>query len=138
MAQIPSVATIPPGIVSLADHESHARAVMDENAWAYIGGGAPDEITLRANRSAWDAISLLPRVLRAMKGGHPGVHLLGRELRHPVLLAPIAFQRLAHPMANWRRPGPELPIQHGARGRRTRGTRRCPARAALVPAVHAA
>jgi len=86
MAQIPSVATIPPGIVSLADHEAHARAVVDENAWAYIGGGAADEITLRANRSAWDAISLLPRVLRAMKGGHPGVHLLGRELRHPVLL----------------------------------------------------
>jgi 4-hydroxymandelate oxidase len=97
MPDVPVIATIPPGIVNLADHEIHARSVLDENAWAYLSGGAADEITVRANRSAWDAISLLPRVLRPMTGGHTRVQLLGRELRHPVLLAPVAFQRLAHP-----------------------------------------
>ena len=96
MAQVPAVAAIPPGIVSLGDHEAHARGVLDDNAWAYISGGAADEITLRANRSAWDAISLLPRVLRPMAGGHTRTQLLGRTLSHPVLLAPVAFQRLAH------------------------------------------
>jgi 4-hydroxymandelate oxidase len=96
MADVPVLATIPAGIVSLADHEAHARGVLDDNAWAYFSGGAADEITVRANRSAWDGLCLLPRVLRPMAGGHTRVRLLGRELAHPVLLAPVAFQRMAH------------------------------------------
>jgi 4-hydroxymandelate oxidase len=35
-------------------------------------------------------------VLRDLTGGHTRVTLLGRELPHPVLLAPIAYQRLFH------------------------------------------
>ena len=97
MADIPSVAAVPPGVVSLADHETQARGVLDDNAWAYYSGGAADEITLRANRCAWDAIGLLPRVLRSLAGGHTRTELLGRTLSHPVLLAPVAFQRMAHP-----------------------------------------
>jgi len=73
------------------------RRHLDDNAWAYFSGGAADEITLRANRSAWDALPLWPRVLRPLAGGHTRVQLLGRTLAHPILLAPIAFQRLAHP-----------------------------------------
>lgn len=83
--------------VCLADHARCARDALDDNAWAYVSGGAADEITLRANPSAWDAIRLLPRVLRATAGGHTRVSLLGRTLAHPVLLAPVAYQRLAHP-----------------------------------------
>jgi 4-hydroxymandelate oxidase len=97
MSTIPAVGTIPPGVVTLADHEVHAHTVFDDNAWAYFSGGAGDEITLRANRSAWDGIQLHPRVLRNLAGGHTRVELLGRTLRHPILLAPIAFQRMAHP-----------------------------------------
>ena len=54
------------GIVNLADHEIRGRARLDDNARAYFDGGAADEITLRANRAAWDAIGLLPRVLRPL------------------------------------------------------------------------
>lgn len=89
---------IPPDVVALADYEAHARARLDDNAWAYLAGGAGDEITLRANRSAWDDIRLLPRVLQPLAGGHTRVELLGRTLAHPVLLAPVAFQRLVHPL----------------------------------------
>ena len=88
---------LPPGIASLADHERLARQHLDDNAWAYFSGGAADEITLHANRSAWDQITLQPRVLRALAGGHTRTELLGRTLTHPILLAPIAFQRMAHP-----------------------------------------
>ena len=84
-------------MVTLADHEQHARTQLDDNAWAYFSGGAADEISLRANRSAWDALPLWPRVLRPLAGGHTRVTLLGRTLAHPILLAPVAFQRLAHP-----------------------------------------
>ena len=97
MTQIPARHTIPSGLVTLADHEQHARTQLDDNAWAYFSGGAADEISLRANRSAWDALPLWPRVLRSLAGGHTRVPLLGRTLAHPILLAPVAFQRMAHP-----------------------------------------
>ena len=97
MTQFPARHTIPPGLVTLADHEQHARTQLDDNAWAYFSGGAADEISLHANRSAWDALPLWPRVLRPLAGGHTRVSLLGRTLAHPILLAPVAFQRLAHP-----------------------------------------
>ena len=97
MTPLPARHTIPPGLVTLADHEQHARTQLDDNAWAYFSGGAADEISLRANRSAWDALPLWPRVLRPLAGGHTRVPLLGRTLAHPILLAPVAFQRMAHP-----------------------------------------
>ena len=97
MTQIPARHTIPSGLVTLADHELHARTQLDDNAWAYFSGGAADEISLHANRSAWDALPLWPRVLRPLAGGHTRVPLMGRTLAHPILLAPVAFQRLAHP-----------------------------------------
>jgi len=92
-----SVQALPPGVATLDDHEARARSVLDDNAWAYFSGGAADGITLRANRAAWDALSLLPRVLQPLAGGHTRVQLLGRALPHPILVAPVAYQRLAHP-----------------------------------------
>ena len=97
MTHIPARHQVSPDIVNLAGHEAHARQHLDDNAWAYFSGGAADEITLRANRTAWSDLSLWPRVLRPLAGGHTRVNLLGRTLEHPILLAPIAFQRLAHP-----------------------------------------
>jgi 4-hydroxymandelate oxidase len=97
MSQIPSIEAIPPGVVTLEDHGLCARARLDDNAWAYFSGAAADEITLRANRQAWDDIRLSPRVLRNLAGGHTRISLLGRTLAHPIFLAPVAFQRMAHP-----------------------------------------
>ena len=92
----PLIEKLPEGLANLADFEAPAKARVTDNAWAYLNGGAADEITLRANRAAWDAIKLHPRVLRDLSGGHTRVTLLGRELLHPILLAPIAYQRLFH------------------------------------------
>lgn len=97
MSQIPALLPLPAGVVTLEDHAAHAHTLLDDQAWAYFSGGAGDEITLRANRSAWDALQLSTRVLRKLAGGHTGVELLGRMLAHPVLLAPVAYQKLAHP-----------------------------------------
>jgi 4-hydroxymandelate oxidase len=96
MANVPDIERVPAGIVNLADHEAHARSRLDDKAWAYFSGGAGDEISLRANRAAWDGLQLHPRVLRSLQGGHTRVELLGRTLAHPILLAPVAFQRMAH------------------------------------------
>ncbi len=93
---LPPLTRIPPEIVSLTDYEPLARQHLGENAWAYFSGGAADEITLRENRESFEALKLVPRVLRDMKGGHMRVSLFGQELDHPILLAPIAYHRLAH------------------------------------------
>jgi 4-hydroxymandelate oxidase len=92
----PALQQLPEGVAGLADFEAPAQARMSAQAWAYLNGGAADELSLRANRSAWDALRLHPRVLRELAGGHTRSTLLGRALPWPVLLAPIAHQRLAH------------------------------------------
>ena len=89
-------AALPAGLVSLGDHEAHAQTVLDANAWAYFSGTAAEGVTHRANRAAWDALTLLPRVLQPLSGSHTRVELLGRTLAFPVLVAPMAFQRMAH------------------------------------------
>ncbi len=94
---VPALASLPAGVITLQDHETHARTRLDDNAWAYFSGGAGDEITVRANRSAWDALQLHPRILQPLAGGHTRIELLGRTLAHPILLAPVAYQRMAHP-----------------------------------------
>lgn len=83
--------------VNLHDFEALARARLDAAAWAYLAGGAADETTLADNAAAWRRLRLLPRVLRPLAGGHSRTTLLGRPLAHPILLAPVAAQRLFHP-----------------------------------------
>lgn len=63
----------------------------------YFAGGAGDERTLRANVSAFGRHRLLPRVLRGTGPRDLRTRLLGGELSMPVLAAPTAFHRLAHP-----------------------------------------
>ncbi len=92
----PAVEALPAGLVTLADHEAHARGRLDDSAWAYFCGGAGDEITVRSNRNAWDRLSLLPRVLQPLDGFHTRVQLLGRTLSHPLMVAPMAWQCMAH------------------------------------------
>lgn len=93
----PRLQPLPEGLVSLRAHEAQARGRVDPATWAYFNGGSADEITRQANDAAWNRIGLLPRVLRQVEGGHTQVALLGRTLAHPILLAPVAFQTLAHP-----------------------------------------
>lgn len=65
-------------------------------AWDYYDSGALDEITLRANRSAWDAIRLFPRILRNVGSRSTETHILGRRWAAPLMVAPMAFQKLGH------------------------------------------
>lgn len=83
--------------VSLSDFEAVAHQRMTYNAWEYINSGAADEITLRWNREALDKIRLNPRVLRDTTQLNTKVKVLGLELPFPVILAPTALHKLAHP-----------------------------------------
>lgn len=88
---------IPPELVSAGDYERLAESHLDPRIAAWLFGGAADEETLRENRDAFRRLRLKPRVLRALEGGDTRLTLFGQTLDYPILLAPIAHQRLVHP-----------------------------------------
>ena len=71
--------------------------MLGEGAHGYFAGGAGDEITLRDNDASWSRIRLAPRVLVDVSERDASVTLLGRRRAHPVVVAPMAYQRHAHP-----------------------------------------
>jgi 4-hydroxymandelate oxidase len=83
--------------VSLRGLEAEARERLDHAVYDFFAGAAEDETTMRANEAAYARIGLVPRVLRGCGAPELGVSLLGRRLETPVLVAPTAFHRLAHP-----------------------------------------
>ena len=77
--------------------ESELIAAMGAGAYGYFAGGAGAEITLRANETSWQLPELLPRVLVDVGERDSGVRVLGRPWQHPIAIAPMAYQRHAHP-----------------------------------------
>jgi 4-hydroxymandelate oxidase len=86
-----------PSVVNLFDYEELARKRLPAMAYEYIVGGAGDEITLRANRTSFDGLRLKPRVLRDVSRLDTSVAIFGERLDYPILLAPTAYHKLAHP-----------------------------------------
>ena len=88
---------IPREIAAVKDYEQFAKERLNANAWSYLTGGAADEITLHENEKVFERIRLKSKVLRSVAGGNTHVTLLGHTYAHPILLAPVAYQRLFHP-----------------------------------------
>ncbi len=86
-------------LVSLSDYEAAARRKLSASAWEFFSGGSADEITLRRNREALDALQLKPRVLVDATRIDTTCTLLDFKLEHPILLAPMSSHLLAHPDA---------------------------------------
>jgi isopentenyl diphosphate isomerase/L-lactate dehydrogenase-like FMN-dependent dehydrogenase len=84
-------------LVNVADFERVATERLHAGALGYFAGGAGDERTLRRNVEAFTEWELLPRVLVDVDGVDASIELFGSRLSMPVLVAPVAFQRLAHP-----------------------------------------
>jgi 4-hydroxymandelate oxidase len=82
---------------NLDDYEDAARARLPRPVYDYFAGGAEDEVTLRANRAAYEQFHLRPRVMVDVSRVDASVEVLGERLAFPVALAPAALQRLAHP-----------------------------------------
>lgn len=93
---LPPLTQIPPTIAAVSDYEPFARARMSEQAWAYIAGGAADELTLHDNIAAFQRLRLRSRVLADLSGGTTRLQLFGQTFEHPIVLAPVAYQKLAH------------------------------------------
>ncbi|MEV4490819.1 alpha-hydroxy acid oxidase [Micromonospora coxensis] len=81
----------------LADFAALARAVLPPDTWDFVDGGSGTETTLSANRAALDRVAVLPRVLTGVENPRTTATLLGREQAMPVVVAPMAYQKLLHP-----------------------------------------
>jgi isopentenyl diphosphate isomerase/L-lactate dehydrogenase-like FMN-dependent dehydrogenase len=84
-------------LLNVFDYEAHAREMIDSSAWVYYSCGADDEVTLRANRRLFERIRLKPRVLVDVRRIEMSTSVLGEHVPMPILIAPTAFQALAHP-----------------------------------------
>ncbi|MFT4176623.1 MAG: alpha-hydroxy acid oxidase [Luteolibacter sp.] len=93
---LPPLSQIPPHVVAVEDYEPLARERLSPAAWAYLSGGAADEITLRENRAAFERARIIPRVLRDLSEASTKLTLFGQEYEHPIFIAPMAFHRLFH------------------------------------------
>ena len=85
--------------VNVLEFEPLARQRLPREVWEYISQGAADELTLRRNREAFDAIRLRPRVLVDVSRIDTRLELFGQKLDFPILLAPVAGQGRMHTRA---------------------------------------
>lgn len=95
----PHLDHIPADLVSAADYQRYAQRMMSANARAYIDSAAADELSHAANLQAFARHRLHPRALAEVQGGHSRCRLPGLDLAMPILLAPVAYQKLVHPDA---------------------------------------
>lgn len=82
--------------INLFEYEHLAKSHLSRMAFDYYISGAWDEVTLRDNRTAFENLKLLPRMLVDVSNRSLEVTVLGESLNLPILLAPMAFQCLAH------------------------------------------
>jgi isopentenyl diphosphate isomerase/L-lactate dehydrogenase-like FMN-dependent dehydrogenase len=83
-------------LLTVDDAERLAEQAVTPEAWSYIVGGAGDERTLRWNREAFSRFRLRPRVLVDVSAVSTETAVLGTPVSMPALVAPMAFQQIAH------------------------------------------
>jgi 4-hydroxymandelate oxidase len=83
--------------VNVEEYLAAAAAKVDPKVWCYFEGGAGDEVTLRANTAAYGRWLLRPRVLLDVSEVTTETTVLGTPVSMPLLVAPVAMQRLLDP-----------------------------------------
>jgi 4-hydroxymandelate oxidase len=87
--------------------EREARDRLDPAAYEWYAAGSGDETTLLANVEAWQRLRIRPRVLCDVTSVSTWATVLGSVVQTPILVAPMALQRLLHPEG-------ELELRRGA------------------------
>jgi L-lactate oxidase len=88
--------TTTPVIVNLDDLEQQAKKDLDQASYDFVAGGAGSEVTLRANREAFQKIAIVPRVLTGIKQIDTSTNLLGQRLPMPIYVTPMANHGVVH------------------------------------------
>src|SRR5712664_479920 len=96
LTQVKTVAK--PRFVNLDDLEQQAKQLLDQASYDFVAGGAGSELTLRANREAFQKITIMPRVLTGIKEVDTSTDLLGQRLSMPIYVTPMANHGVVHPL----------------------------------------
>lgn len=83
--------------LNLAEFEALAVAGLDPGVAAYFSGAAADEVTLADNLDAFHRWRIVPRVLVDIEIRDLSTDVLARRWPAPIMVAPIALMRMAHP-----------------------------------------
>lgn len=84
-------------LINVEDFRRKAQKRLPRVVFDYIDGAAEDELTLRANRQAFGAITFRPRQAVRYPEYVMSTRVLGIDISLPVLLAPVGYSRLFHP-----------------------------------------
>ncbi|AZQ40190.1 alpha-hydroxy-acid oxidizing protein [Streptomyces cyaneochromogenes] len=79
------------------DVERAAAMALPPEVWDFIAGGSGRELSLAANRAAFDGVFVRPRILNDVSACGTEATLLGRAARMPVAIGPVAYHRLVCP-----------------------------------------
>ena len=83
--------------INLLEYEDRARQLLPKMVFDYFASGAGAEITVRANRQDFDRLKLRPRALVGVAHRDQATTIFGQTIPAPIAVAPMAFQKLAHP-----------------------------------------
>jgi isopentenyl diphosphate isomerase/L-lactate dehydrogenase-like FMN-dependent dehydrogenase len=83
--------------INVFDYEALAQEGLHPAVWDYYAAGAGDEVTLRANRAAFERIRLRPRMLVDVSHINTRTTVLGAPISMPILVAPSAGHANACP-----------------------------------------
>jgi L-lactate dehydrogenase (cytochrome) len=82
-------------MLALDDFERAARRHLPRPVYAYVAGGAEQNLAFDDNRRAYGEIALVPQVLRNVSPRHQRVSLLGRDYASPFGIAPMGMLALS-------------------------------------------
>jgi len=86
-----------PRVINIHDFRRLAKKRLPAVVFAYIDGGAEDEVTLRENVAAFGDITFRPRQCVAVPTCDLRTTVLGETFELPFLLAPVGFCRMFYP-----------------------------------------
>lgn len=84
-------------IVNVSEYEAVAKQKLPKMVFDYYASGAEDQWTLKENRNAFERIRFRPRILIDVTHVDMTTTVLGFKISMPIMIAPTAMQRMAHP-----------------------------------------
>src|SRR6266571_3504213 len=87
----------PKDAINVFDFEPVAAKNIPPAHFGYMASGIDDEVTLRANREAFQKFQLRPRRLVDVSKVDMSVELFGMKYDSPIVIAPIGSQKAYHP-----------------------------------------
>jgi lactate 2-monooxygenase len=90
---------VPEVPTSYAELEERSRGKLSAEAFGYVAGGAGEEITVRANRAAFDRWRIVPRVLTDVSERDLRTTVLDVEMPAPLMLAPVGVMSIVNEQA---------------------------------------